>query len=240
MKLLFLCRLGNKPHAIIHIAFLFIFLATATSCASQKNTTGNGAVTYVNPDYLKTMEEKIRMIDSSFKPKAMQDLIADFERIAETEKSQWLPYYYAGMCRLMTAFMQRDKSKIDAIIDRAEYYVAKADSLSKENSEISCLKSMAKGARVMVDEQTRGMKYGMESDELIDEAKRLDPKNPRPYLLEAQSKMYTPEQYGGGKAKAKAALLEAKKRYAIFKPASSLHPNWGLDRVEEMLKELDK
>lgn len=224
--------------SFITMVLLSLFLFSA-GCAAQKQT-GAGAGTKVNPEFEKTMLEKIALIDSSYKPGAMVALIAGFERIAVAEKKEWLPWYYAGMCQLMQAFMQRDKSKIDAMVDKADYFVAKADSLQKNNSEITCLKSMSKAARIMVDEQARGMKYGMESDQLLMEAKLQDPQNPRPYLMEAQSKMYTPEQYGGGKQLTMVALQEALKRYKTFKPFTSIHPNWGEDRVNEMVKELNK
>lgn len=221
------------------VVTMFTLIIQSTGCAAQTQIgTSSGAT--ANPEFEKIMLQKIKLIDSSFKPGAMVSLIADFERIAIAEKKEWLPWYYAGMCQLMSAFMQRDKSKIDAMADRADYFIAKADSLQKNNSEITCLKSMSKAARIMVDEQARGMKYGMESDQLLMEAKLQDPQNPRPYLLDAQSKMYTPEQYGGGKAKTLAALQEALKQYKTFKPLSSIHPNWGEDRVNEMMKELTK
>jgi len=43
--------------------------------------------------------------------------------------------------------------------------------------------------------------------------------------MDAQSKLYTPEQYGWGKAKIIVALQETEKRYKLFKLVSAIHPN---------------
>jgi hypothetical protein len=58
-------------------------------------------------------------------------------------------------------------------------------------------------------------------------AKTMDPTNPRPLLLEGQTKFYTPEQYGGSKSEAKQLFTKALQLFDQFKPSSDLHPTWG-------------
>jgi hypothetical protein len=62
----------------------------------------------------------------------------------------------------------------------------------------------------------------------------LDPNNPRLYYLEGAGIFGTPEQYGGGKAKAKPVLEKA---VALFKSEQHkpLHPHWGQKQAEDML-----
>jgi len=54
----------------------------------------------------------------------------------------------------------------------------------------------------------------------------LNANNPRLYYLQGMSLFNTPEQFGGGKAKAKPVLEKA---VALFKAeqVKPLHPNWG-------------
>ena len=69
---------------------------------------------------------------------------------------------------------------------------------------------------------------------------KLNPENPRVYLLQAQDKYFTPEQFGGSKAEAKKLFEEANKKYAAFKPASTIDPAWGRSSVNYFLGELSK
>lgn len=160
-----------------------------------------------------------------------------FERIALAEKNQWLPYYYAALARTTATFMTNDKNTIDATLDVAQKFANAADSLEPKNSEITLLKSMILLGRISVDPMTRGMQFGMQSAMLNQTAMQLDPSNPRTYLIMGQSLFYTPEQFGGGKAKACPQIMTAIEKYKTFTPASDLHPNWGKEMAEEMMKQ---
>lgn len=178
--------------------------------------------------YLPSMKKNIAMLDSALKQGTIKDLANNFERIGDAEKQQWLPYYYAAYCTVISAFIEKDKTKQDGIADKAEELLTKAEGLAgKENSEIDIVKSMIASAHMMVDPQTRWMQYGKASSENIAKAKELDPTNPRAVYLEGQAKFFTPEAFGGGKAPAKELLEKALVMFDAFKPQSELHPTWG-------------
>lgn len=178
--------------------------------------------------YVNAMKKNISAMDSAMQKGTMPDIANNFERIAEAEKTQWLPYYYAAYCTVMNAFMEQDKSKTDGIADKAEQLIKKAEELAGgENSETCVIKSMIASAHMMVDPQSRWMQYGQVSSTNITKAKALDPTNPRPVFLEGQAKFYTPEQFGGGKAPAKELFTKALEMFDKFKVASELHPAWG-------------
>lgn len=158
-----------------------------------------------------------------------------FERIAMVEKNMWLPYYYSALARCTAVFMYNDNAKTDAILDVAEKHAKIADSLQPKNSEVLILRSMVLGGRIMVDPMTRGQSLGMQSMMLMSEAMQIDPTNPRAYYMLGKSLFYTPPQFGGGKDQGCEMFTKSKANYAIFKPASALHPNWGEDQVDEML-----
>lgn len=178
--------------------------------------------------YTAAMKQNIAELETAMQNNSMPDLANKFERIADAEKTQWLPYYYAAYCNVMNAFMEQDKSKTDGIADKAEQLIKKAEELAGgENSETCVIKSMIASAHMMVDPQSRWMEYGQTSALNITKAKTLDPNNPRPVYLEGQSKFYTPEQFGGGKAPAKELFNRALEMFDKFKPSSDLHPAWG-------------
>jgi hypothetical protein len=177
--------------------------------------------------YVNAMKTNISKLDSAMINGRMSELANNFERIAEAEKTQWLPYYYASYCTVMQAFLDEDKSKSDALANKAEQLIIKAESIGKENSETFVIRSMIAYAHMMVDPQNRWQQYGAGSAANIAKAKALDPTNPRPVYLEGQAMFYTPESFGGGKAPAKALFEKALQMFDTFKPASELHPNWG-------------
>jgi hypothetical protein len=191
--------------------------------------------------YMAAMKSNIAAIDSSFKnPANLLTLANNFERIATAEKNQWLPYYYAALCQVNYTYMEQDKSKIDAIADKATELINKADSLQPKNSEISCIKSMIASSHMMVNPAQRYMEYMPEIEVSIKIAIQQDPTNPRPEYLKGQSLKYTPEQFGGGCSTAKPVLQSSLDKYGKFKPASELHPNWGKQRVELLISECSK
>ena len=184
------------------------------------------------------MRANIAAIDTSFKnPANLLDLANKFERIATAEKTQWLAYYYAALCQVNYTYMEQDKSKIDAIADKATELIDKADALQPSNSEISCLKSMIASAHMMVNPMQRFMEYGQEAQTFIDAAMQQDPTNPRPEYLKGQGLKYTPEQFGGGCVTAKPVLQSSLDKFNKFNPASDIHPNWGKKRVETLISE---
>ena len=142
--------------------------------------------------YMASMKSNIAAIDTSFKnPANLLALANKFERIAIAEKNQWLAYYYAALCQVNYTYMEQDKTKIDAIADKASELIDKADSLQPNNSEISCIKSMIASSHMMVNPMQRYMEYGPESASYIEAAMQQDPTNPRPEYLKGQGLKYT-------------------------------------------------
>ena len=188
--------------------------------------------------YTAAMNKNISLLDSMMVKNNIADIANNFARIADVEKTQWLPYYYAGYCIATQAVMETDNDKKDGLAEKAAGYISKAETiLGKENSETDVVKSMIATARMMVDPQSRYMTYIGDINDNIEKAKKLDPTNPRPYLLEAQNKFYTPEAFGGGKEVAKPVFETANKMYENFKPETPLSPTWGKSAVDYFLSQ---
>jgi len=208
-------------------ALLFIMAATLTTWSFAQSE-----------KYVKAMEALVPAVDTTHSMDGLTDLANSFERIANAEKTQWLPYYYAALCHINKANMYFTSQKLDMIdplMDIAEPLLNKAAELEKDNSEIFCLKKMFNTGKMMADPMSRYMVYGAAASEALEEAKRLNPENPRVYLLEGIDKYYTPEQYGGSKEEGKKLFKEAAKKMETFKPASSIHPSWGASQIKYFL-----
>lgn len=195
--------------------------------------------------YTKAMEAHVAGLDSLHTAQAWTDMANTFQRIADAEKTQWLPYYYAALGHVMTGYMMGGEpgapgaaEKIDPLANKAEEMLNKAEALNKDNSDIYCLKKMIATLRMMPDPMNRYMTYGPQAAEALQKAKSLNPENPRVYLLEGQDKFYTPEQFGGSKTEAKTLFETSMKKYESYKPESSIHPQWGKSQVAYFLGQL--
>ncbi len=188
--------------------------------------------------YTGAMKKNIALIDSAFaKPDNLLSLANTFERIGTSEKAEWLPFYYAALCRVNYAFAQKDPSGNDPVADKATMLINTADSLKPNNSEISCLKSMIASVQMMVNPQQRFMQYGPTSQKELQKAMQQDPTNPRPYMLKGQGLKYTPENFGGGCKTAMPQLEIAMEKYNSFKPVSDIYPAWGRNYTEGIIKQ---
>jgi len=188
--------------------------------------------------YVKAMENLVPAVDTMRNPEGLTELGNSFERIANAEKTQWLPFYYAALCYINKAnliFQAQQNDQIDPVLDKAEPLLNKAEELEKDNSEIMCLKKMFNTGRMMADPMNRYMTFGPAASEALEQAKKLDPENPRVYLQEGIDKYYTPEQYGGSKSEGMKLFQQAAEKFETFKPKSRIHPSWGLGQVQYFL-----
>jgi hypothetical protein len=162
------------------------------------------------------------------------------ERIAEAEPKEWLPRYWAAFCYLNLTYTEPNADKRDLILNKAERFLLAADSLSTNNDELEVMRANIASARIGVDPMNRWQKYGALATAAIEKAKKLNDKNPRIYLHEAQGVFFTPEAYGGGKQKALPLIKIAIQHFDAFKPTSGIMPNWGKNVADYMLTEAEK
>jgi hypothetical protein len=200
------------------LLFLITFGTLTTSAQSDK--------------YVAAMEKTFHLFDSAKTTADFLSVANTFERIGDAEKTQWLPYYYAGLA-LSTAGWNDPKMDKDANSTRINTLCDKAEALDK-NSEIYVLRNMSATQQMMVDPQTRWQTYGMQAGKDLEMATQLNPDNPRIYYLKGESIMNTPVAFGGGKDKAKPMFEKA---IALFKTDNPkpMWPNWGRERAEEEL-----
>jgi hypothetical protein len=186
--------------------------------------------------YTEAMKKKLSRLDSVKTTEEYQALAATFERIGDAEKTEWLPYYYSALALLTPGWTDAKIDK-DANGAKIKSLMDKADPLTKDNAdkaEVLSIRNMTATQQMLVDPQSRWMSYGQEGANYLKQAKDLDPDNPRLAYLEGAGIFGTPEQFGGGKAKAKPVLEKAVSLFKAEKP-KPMHPQWGLQIAENML-----
>lgn len=192
-----------------------------------------------NERFEKGMKANLVLLDSAKNAAQFNDVAASFERIAEAEKTQWLPYYYAAMANIWKAFSDAGANK-DEVASKAEALLDKAEQLEPQNAEVNVGRYLSAILRMMVDPMNRYMQYGQMAAGFLQKAKQISPENPRITLMEAQSLMQTPAQFGGGKDKAKPVAEKAVAQFKAFTPATPLHPNWGAEMATQLVVQASK
>ena len=196
--------------------------------------------------YTRAMEPLVTAIDTVINPESLTEISAAFARIADAEKTEWLPFYYAALAQVNKGYMLSGgkpgmgADQTDPIADRADVLLKQAEALSPDNSEIYVVKKMIATLRLMADPMNRFMVYGPAAAEALQVAKKLNPDNPRVYLQEAMDKFYTPEQFGGSKPEARTLFETTLKKLDEARPESPIHPTWGRRITHYHLAQLQK
>ncbi|MBP9105004.1 MAG: hypothetical protein KBF82_14160, partial [Chitinophagaceae bacterium] len=105
--------------------------------------------------YEAAMKKNFIQMDSAKTTADHQAVSAGFERIGDAEKTQWLPYYYAGLA-LTTAGWMDSKLDKDQNAEKIKSLCDKAEALTTDNAdkaEILTLRNMTATQQMLVDPQ---------------------------------------------------------------------------------------
>lgn len=192
--------------------------------------------------YKQQLQSVISELDKAEKPGDYQQLAGQFAQLAEMQKTDWLPYYYAAFCNAKTGWLYKnDGEKIEPFANKADEQIKKSIGLldtashKKELSEIYCVLSMINKARVFINPQTFGPKYGPAGAQYIQLAKKVNANNPRAIYLEGWDKYYAPKMWGGDKKAAKAMLQQSLQLLNNNKADADAAPHWGKKEVAALL-----
>ena len=182
--------------------------------------------------YTLVMQKNIALLDSAKSIDDLQSLAGTFDRIGDAEKTKWLPYYYAALAQTWVGWNPITKDK-DANSAKINAFLAKAEAIEK-NGELYAVENMSATQQMLVDPQSRWMTNGKDAGAALQKGLQTDPNNPRLYYLQAMSLLGTPEQFGGGKDKAKPLFEKSLALYNSAKP-QPLYPTWGKKQAEDGL-----
>jgi hypothetical protein len=190
-------------------------------------------------DFEAAMIENIKHLDTASTTSSLITLANNFDRIGKVEKLRWEPTYYASYCYATLAFLSADKNKVDGLLDKSEYYLQQAETISKNNSEISSLYAMINSCRIIVDPINRFQTKRKVVFALLEKAKLENPNNPRPFLVEANLLWRTPSVFGGGKKPSRQTVETAIEKYKISQPVNTISPTWGELQALSLLRNID-
>ena len=222
------------------LTLAFAAAALAASAQTQPAAAPAAAANAAAPAdaYTTLMSATIAELMSTGDPAALKAVAAKFERAATVAPKDWLPRYYQAYALIINVFQSKeDGDARDKTLDQAEAALAQARQLRGDESELLVLQAYAYQARLGVAPMMRSMKYSGMVNEAVVQAKKLNPANPRAYLVGANNVYYTPAMFGGGAEAAKPLYEAAQAKFAAFVSAGPLAPNWGQRQVQGRLKQ---
>ena len=151
------------------------------------------------------------------------------EMIAGKWSDKWVTHYYAAYAFVIEAYMEPDKTRKDALLDKADQQLDLATkAMGKDDDETLVLKAMAANARMAVDPANRWQQYGQTFNDNIQKAKSINPNNPRIYYLQGTSLFFTPKAYGGGEKAAQPYFEKADGLFSSLQDTTDImKPWWG-------------
>ena len=202
---------------------LFIFFILLVQLQVQAQATNQS----------KALEAAVMQFNQATKNQAYQELYLQFEQLYAVNKTNWLIPYYAGMTRsIMCLLKMGDK---DALANDALLWVGRAKSIMA-NDEVYCAESLAYTAKMSVNPALRWFSYEGKIKKALSFAKKLNPSNPRSYVLEANIQQKIPFIFGGGCKSVKPLIQKAELCFNAQTKVNSVEPSWGFQSLVQLKK----
>jgi len=181
----------------------------------------------------KALEAAVIQFNQATKNQAYQELYLQFEQLYAVNKTNWLIPYYAGMTRSIMCLLKMGDR--DALANDALLWVGRAKSIVK-NDEIYCAESLAYTAKMSVNPALRWLVYEGKIKKALSFAKKLNPSNPRAYILEANIQQKIPFIFGGGCKSVKPLIQKAELCFNTQTKVNSVEPSWGFQSLVQLKK----
>lgn len=191
------------------------------------------AATYAQDAYTKGMQKAFQLWGEG----KTVDASNLFERIANAEMDNWLPYYYVASIHTIAAFGEKDKEKLSQKLGIAQEFIDMANRISPNNPEIIVQQAITHTAWIAFDGATYGMTLSGKVAALYAQALQLAPENPRVVFSKAEWDMGSATYFGKDTAPYCKDVERSLELFDTFKAESAFHPNWGKERAETVLSQ---
>ena len=165
-----------------------------------------------------------------------KEALVQFEKIASVEKTNWLPNYYIVLINATQAFEEKDKTKMESLLNAAQKAQDVCNELAMDNPEVLVLQAMIHTAWIVYDPMINGQRLSGDVMYILNKANKIAPENPRVVFQKASFEIGLAQYFGQDTKPMCAQIEKSIELFATFKPESAFHPSWGLDRAQEAVK----
>ena len=165
-----------------------------------------------------------------------KEALVQFEKIASVEKTNWLPNYYIAFINTMQAYGEKDKTKIESLLNAAQKAQDVCNELAMDNPEVLVLQAMIHTAWIVYDPMINGQRLSGDVMYILNKANKIAPENPRVVFQKASFEIGLAQYFGQDTKPMCAQIEKSIELFATFKPETAFHPSWGLDKAQEAVK----
>ena len=203
---------------IISIAILFV----ATSTQAQDR-------------YTQGMEQGFKL----WKENKTTEASAIFQRIAQAEKDNWIPYYYATNVLVASSFTTKDKAKVNEMLEKSQELIAKAHEISPDNTELLTMEGLIYTGYVAMEPETYAMQYSSKIMGLHAQALELDDTNPRAHFNKIEYEIGTARFFQQDLTTFCEGLENTRALFENQESDVPFYPSYGLERLEATLTQCE-
>jgi len=160
----------------------------------------------------------------------LKEISSKLERLSTFGDKKWLVDYYLALNNYrISTILYENKEMSEKYLESAKELIQKSIAGKDDFAESHALFTSILGMEIGFKPQL-GMTNGIQSGKEIGKAKKLDPENPRVYMIDGTGKLYTPKMFGGGIDKA-IGLFEKAAELFLQEKDMGIYPDWGRDEV---------
>ena len=143
-------------------------------------------------------------------------------------KHRALAHYYVGLAdyRLNNQFSDDAEEQREQILGHATEHLKQATNIDEEMADVWALLAGVYGQRMGLNPM-KGMLLGSDASSALERAKKLEPDNPRVWIIDGTQDFFTPSMFGGDKEQALKSFKKAAQLAQQESIDDPLQPSWG-------------
>jgi hypothetical protein len=190
-----------------------------------------------NEKYYKQMAETLRGFNTCTTVEDFQNLANRFQVIGNVESDEWLPLYYEAQCYILIGFMnQLSGEDRDVYLEKASSLVEALKEKAPHEAEVEVLEAFYLTGSLLVNPPQRAMSTTPLIHSALARALAIEPNNPRAIFMRISNEIGTARYFGndtGALCEEARVLLQNWDKYELKSP---IHPNWGKEDAEGIVK----
>lgn len=187
--------------------------------------------------YYQKMGETLSEFSSCSSVEDFQNLANKFRVIANVEKEEWLPLYYETHCYVLMSFLgDLSAQEKDACLDKASALIESMSELAPKEAEVQVMTAFYYTGSLLVNPPQRAMSTTPLIHAAIAKALVMEPNNPRALFLRISNEMGTASYFGEDVAPYCAQATELWSNWDAYELKSPIHPSWGKEEVEGIVR----
>jgi len=207
------------------MTLLFVVMLIATVAMGQ------------NEKYSQKMGKTLGLFASASSVEDFQDLANQFGVIAKVETEEWLPLYYEAHSYILMSFMdQLEASTRDAYLEKALASIENMEAIAPEEAEAHVMKAFYYTGYLVINPPQRAMSTTPLIHAAIYRALDLEPSNPRALFLRISNEMGTASYFGDDTTPYCLQATELLESWDAYDIKSPIHPSWGKNETEGIVK----